>query len=113
MAKRIIDLSIGECDIPDILESVIILDGNSEIKYVDEYEVPYEYEYEVFTSTRENESIPDVIEIKGLKGLNKVINNDDCLPDIGLLDYKDEELNLDLKGVTLRELYKEIFKKIF
>lgn len=112
MAKKIISLSIDESEIPNILESCIILNFNTERKYVDEFEVPYEYEFEVLTSTRENEIIPDVIEIKGLRRLYKVIDKEDCLPEIGSFDYENEELDLNLKNVTLRELYKEILNKV-
>lgn len=110
MAKRILSLSIDKTEYPDILESCIILDSNNKRKYVDEYEVPYQVE--ILTSTRENEIIPDVIEIRGLKQLYEVIDKEDCLPDIGLLDYKNDELHIDVKDVTLRELYKLVLGKV-
>ena len=110
MGKKVISLSIDKSDIESILESCIILDSNDEIAYVDEYEVPYQVE--VLMSTREGMTIPDVIEIKGLSQLYDVIDKEDCLPDVGLLDYKEEELGLNLKDVTLRELYKEVLKKV-
>lgn len=111
MAKRILSLSIEETEYPDIIESCIILDSNNKRKYVDEFEVPYQVE--IITSTRENESMPDIIEIRGIKQLYQVIDKEDCLPDIGLLDYEDEELGIDIKSVTLRELYKIILEKVF
>ena len=52
------------------------------------------------------------IEILDLKKVYKNIDKEECLPDVGLLDYKDDELALDLKDVTLRELYKEVLKKV-
>lgn len=110
MGKKVISLSIDESDIEGILESCIILESNDEIAYVDEYEVPYQVE--VLMSTREGMTIPDMIEIKGLSQLYDVIDKEDCLPDVGLLDYKEEELGLNLKNVTLRELYKEVLKKV-
>ena len=110
MGKKIISLSIDKSDIENILESCIILDSNMEIVYVDEFEVPYQVE--VLMSTREGMTIPDVIEIEGLSQLYDVIDKEDCLPDVGLLDYKEEELGLNLKDVTLRELYKEVLKKV-
>lgn len=110
MGKKVISLSVGESDIESILESCIILDSNDEIAYVDEYEVPYQVE--VLMSTREGMTIPDMIEIKGLSQLYDVIDKEDCLPDVGLLDYKEEELGLNLKDVTLRELYKEVLNKV-
>ncbi|MEG2412576.1 MAG: hypothetical protein RSA29_17135 [Clostridium sp.] len=112
MGKEIISLSIDESDIENVLESCIILDYNNETAYVDEFEVPYEYEFEVLTSTRKNKIVPDVIEIKGLNGLYKVIDKEDCLPDVGLLDYENKELGLNLTNVTLRELYKAILNKV-
>lgn len=108
MGNKVISLSVDKDD--DILESCIILNINEEIAYVDEFEVPYQVE--ILTSTRENQSIPDVIEIKGLKQLYDVINNEDCLPNVGLLDFEDKELGLTLRDVTLRELYKAVLKKI-
>ena len=111
MAKRILSLSIEKTEYTDILESCVILDSNNKRKYVDEFEVPYQVE--ILTSTRKNELIPDVIEIRGLKQLYEVIDKEDCLPDVGLLDYKDDELGVDLKNVTLRELYKAVLEKIF
>ncbi|WP_027640117.1 hypothetical protein [Clostridium cadaveris] len=110
MGKKVISLSVGESDIESILESCIILDSNDEIAYVDEYEVPYQVE--ILMSTRKGMNIPDVIEIKGLNQLYDVIDREDCLPDVGLLDYKEEELGLNLKDVTLRELYKEVLNKV-
>lgn len=110
MGKKVISLSIDESDIESILESCIILESNDEIAYVDEFEVPYQVE--VFMSTRKGMIIPDVIEIKGLRQLYDVIDKVDCLPDVGLLDYEEKELGLSLKDVTLRELYKEVLKKV-
>lgn len=110
MAKEVVSLSVDKSEIPGVLESCIILNSSKERAYVDEFEIPYDFE--VFTSTRKKEKLPDVIEIKGLKQLNEVIDKDDCLPDVGLLDYRDDELNLDLKDVTLRQLYKEVLKKV-
>lgn len=110
MAKEVVSLSVNESEIPGVLESCIILNISKERSYTDEFEVPYDFE--ILTSTRKNEKFPDVIEIKGLKQLNEVIDQTDCLLDIGLLNYKDDELNLDLKEVTLRQLYKEVLKKV-
>lgn len=110
MGKKVISLSVGESDIENILESCIILNYSKEIAYVDEFEVPYQVE--ILTSTRKGESIPDVIEIRGLKQLYEVIDKEDCLPDVGLLDYEEKELGLNLKNVTLRELYKEVLNRV-
>lgn len=110
MGKKVISLSVDKSDIENILESCIILDFNNEITYVDEFEVPYQVE--ILMSTRKGMNIPDVIEIKGLKQLYDVIDKEDCLPDVGLLDYEEKELGLNLKDVTLRKLYKEVLKKV-
>ncbi|MGO5073865.1 hypothetical protein ACTQ4K_07950 [Clostridium sporogenes] len=110
MGKKVISLSIGESDIENIMESCIILNSSNDIAYTDEYEVPYEVE--ILISNRKGINIPDVIEIKGLKQLYEVIDNEDCLPNVGLLDYEEKELGLNLKNVTLRELYKEVLKKV-
>ena len=107
MGKKVISLSIDNYD--DIMESCVILNWNDEIAYTDEYEVPYQVE--ILTNTREGEKIPDVVEIKGLEQLYTVIDKEDCLPDVGLLDYKDDDLGIDLKDVTLRELYKAVLDK--
>lgn len=110
MGKKVISLSIDESDIESILESCIILELSDEIAYVDEFEVPYQVE--ILMSTRKGMIIPDVIEVKGLRQLYDVIDKEDCLPDVGLLDYEEKELGLNLKDVTLRELYKEVLKKV-
>ena len=86
MGRKVISLSINNEDL--IVESCVILQLSKEIAYVDEFEVPYQVE--ILTSTRENELIPDVIEIRGLKQLYEVIDKEDCLPDVGVLDYKDD-----------------------
>lgn len=110
MGKKVVSLSVDESDISNVLESCIVLDYNNETAYVDEFEVPYQVE--ILTSTRDGMDIPDVVEIRGLKQLNEVIDNEDCLPDVGLLDYEEKELGLNFKDVTLRELYKEVLKKV-
>lgn len=94
----------------DTIDSFIWINHNKEFHYVDEFDVPYPYT--VLYNVREGESTPDAIEISNVEELCKVIDKEDCLPDIGLLDYKDDDLGLDLKDKTLREIYKAIFEKI-
>lgn len=106
MGKQVDSISFDHVYNDKILDSCITLDFNTQRKYVDEFEVPYRYT--VLTSTRKNEKFPDSIEISDVKELYKNIDKEDCLPDVGLLDYKDDELGIDLKDVTLRELYKTI-----
>jgi hypothetical protein len=76
----------------------------------DEFDHPYKYEvlYNVDENTEEIESLT----ITGVENLIEVMDKDDCLPDIGLINCKDEELNIDIKNVTLKELLKEIFKNM-
>lgn len=110
MGKKVVSLSIDNSDLENILESCIILESNKETAYVDEYEVPYQVE--ILVSTRKGMNIPDIIEIKGLRQLYGVIDKEDCLPDVGLLDYEENELGLNLKDVTLRQLYREVLNKV-
>ena len=109
MGKQVDNIVFDHVYHDDILDSCITFDFNSEIHYTDEFEVPYKYT--VLTSTRKNEIIPDNIEISDVHELYKVIDKEDCLPDVGLLDYKDDDLGIDLKDVTLRELYKAVLDK--
>lgn len=111
MGKQINSITFDYSYDNKILDSCITLEFNTERHYTDEYEVPYQVE--ILMSTGKGMNIPDVIEIKGLKELYDVIEKEDCLPDIGLLDYEEEELGLNIKDVTLRELYKEVLKRFY
>lgn len=111
MGTRVAYLSIDESLSPGVKDSNICINFNTTRNYTDEFEVPYRYE--VQTHTRKGETLPDAITIIGIEDLYEVIDNEDCLPDVGLLDYKDEDFKLDLKDVTLRELYKEVLNKLF
>ena len=108
MGREVISLSVD--NVNGIKESCIVLQCSNEISYTEEYEVPYKIE--ILVNIRKNKSIPDTIEIIGLEELLKNINNKDCLPDVGLLNYKNNELELELENVTLRELYKSVLEKI-
>jgi hypothetical protein len=110
MGKQVDSVAFDHVYDENILDSCIIFNFNTERHYTDEFEVLYKYT--VLTNTRKNETIPDSIEISDVRELKKVIDTKNCLPDVGLLDYKDEELGLDLKDVTLRELYKEVLNKV-
>lgn len=109
MGKQVDSIVFDHVYSKDILDSCVTLDFNTQRKYVDEFEVPYKYT--VLYSIRKNEILPDNIEISDVNELYKNIDKDDCLPDVGLLDYKDDDLGLDLKDVTLRELYKAVLEK--
>ena len=111
MGKRIENIVISESDYPGILEALITIDFNKKIAFLDEFDVPYRYE--VFTNTEEGREIPNSIEIIGLKELILNIDNENSLPDIGLLDYSDKSLNIDLENVSLREILKEVLNKTF
>ncbi len=110
MGKKIDNIVFDSVYDDKILDSCIILNFNNERHYTDEFEVPYKYT--VLLNTRKKEIIPDSIEVSDINELYKNINKEDCLPDIGLLDYKDDNLGLDLKDVTLRELYKNVLEKV-
>lgn len=109
MGKQVDNIVFDHVYDDNIIDSCITLDFNTQRKYVDEFEVPYKYT--VLYSTRKNEIIPDSIEVSDIRELYKNIDKEDCLPDIGLLDYKDEDLGLNLKDVSLRELYKAVLDK--
>ena len=56
-------------------------DYNSE--YVDEYELPKNYEYIVTTNTEDGKNFPSWVSIANPEGLRDVIDKDDeCLPDL-------------------------------
>lgn len=76
----------------------------------DEFEHPYEHT--VLLNYKEDSEKLHSIEIIDVQELIRVLDKEDCLPDIGLLDYRDEELGLDLKDKTLREVYKAVFQRI-
>lgn len=76
----------------------------------DLFEVPYEGYEVLINQNRLNPIEVHSIEVNGADKLLEVIENEDCLPDIGLLDYEDEEFNV--KDVTLREVYKIVLNKV-
>ena len=80
---------------------------SNESALVDEYEVPDSYKYNVFTYTREGETVPDFIEIANYEWMKNVIYEDEkCLPDIRF-NFEDE------KGITLIDFIKKyIFEDI-
>jgi len=108
MGQKIIGVSLQN-DI-GIFESTCLIKYDDVDIVTDEFETPYDYEV-LLNLDEANNSIQS-IEINGADRLLKVIDNEDCLPNVGLLDYKDDELNLDLKEVTLRELYKEVLNRV-
>jgi hypothetical protein len=89
----------------------IVIDGNVSNCHLnnvykgletDGYEAPYGYDVLMHYNGSSNELC--CIEILDLDLVAKVIDNDDCLPDVGLLDYG------DMKDRTLREIYKSLIE---
>lgn len=76
----------------------------------DEYEHPYGHT--VLLNYKEGSKELHSVEIIDVQELIRVLDKEDCLPDVGLLNYEDEELGLDLRNKTLREVYKAVFEKI-
>lgn len=108
MGKKIV--SFGIDDSIGYVEATCIIKYEDVEILTDEFETPYDYEV-LINFDEETEDIHS-IDVNGADRLLKVIDNEDCLPDAGLLDYKNEELDLNLKDVTLRELYKEVLNKV-
>lgn len=108
MGKKIIGFSIENT--VGYYEANCLIERRSTV--VDEFDTPYEGIEVLVDLDSETEEIICGITVNGADRLLQFIENEDCLPDVGLLDYKEDELGLDLKDVTLRELYKEILKKI-
>lgn len=107
MAKVVESLSLSKLD--DEIISKCCLRSDCDNLETDAYET---LEYEILLHyVGESDELAS-IEILDLKKVYANIDKEDCLPNVGLLNYKDEELNLDLKDVTLRELYKEVLKKV-
>lgn len=107
MGKRVIGISIDNT--LGYLNLACLLKFNQLASETDEFETPYNYDVLI---TREIESNNiKCIEIQYAENLLKVIDKKDCLPDIGLLDYEDSELNLNLKDVSLKELIKKVLEK--
>ena len=108
MAKVVKSLSLIK--IKDEIISKCCFLNNCDNLITDGYETS---EYEVLLHyVGETDNLAS-IEILDVKKVYENIDREDCLPDVGLLDYKDDELALDLREVTLRELYKEVLSKEF
>lgn len=108
MGKRVISVSADNTF--GYLELACLLKFNQLDSETDEFETPYNYGVLITKEVKSNDI--KCIEIQDAEELLKVIDKKDCLPDVGLLDYEDNELNLNLKDVTLKELLKEILNKI-
>lgn len=108
MAKVVKSISLTELN--NEIMSKCCLKCDCDNLLADAYETS---EYEILLHYVGESDELAIVEILDLKKVYRNIDNKDCLPDVGLLDYKDNELNLDLKDVTLRELYKEVLNKIF
>jgi hypothetical protein len=108
MSLKAISCSVSDDYGDNILSSMVSFDTGFVNKHflVSEFENPYQHEVEL--TTADGEKKPENVEVIGLVQLAKAIDKKDCLPDIGLLDYKDEFI--DVHDVTLQELYKEVLK---
>lgn len=107
MAQIVKSLSLTELN-DEIISNCCIIEDCYNLM-TDGYETP---EYEILLHYVGASDKLASIEILDLKKVFKNIDKEDCLPDVGLLDYKDDELGLNLKNVTLRELYKEVLKAL-
>lgn len=108
MGKRIVAFSAD--DSIGYLETCCLIKYENVSLVTDEFETPYNYE--VLLNIAEDTDEIHSIEVNYAENLLNYIDKDDCLPDVGLLDYENEELKLDLKDVTLRELYKKILNQV-
>jgi len=108
MGRKIVGFSIE--DSIGYVEATCVLKYDDVELVTDEFETPYDYQV-LIDIDEETEEIHS-LGVDGADKLLKVIDNEDCLPDVGLLDYKDDDLGLDLKDVTLRELYKNVLNKV-
>lgn len=88
------------------IEATCILERKSTV--VEEFKTPYkDFEVQIDVDF-ETETMIYGVSVIGADKLFNVIDKNDCLPDVGFLDYENKELDIKLKNVTLRELYKEI-----
>lgn len=110
MGQKIIGFSIDNS--VGYIEAACLLRYEDVEIETDLFETPYK-NYEILINRdRLNPAEIQSIEVNGADKLLEVIENEDCLPDVGLLDYEDEELDVDVKDVTLREVYKIVLNKV-
>ncbi|MGL4913129.1 MAG: hypothetical protein ACRC3Y_11950 [Romboutsia sp.] len=86
---------------------------NTNRAFVDEVEIPSKYKYEILECREERTDNLKALIVIYAEELSKVIDNEDSVPEIGLVSYKDDIL--DLKDVSIREVFKKILEmeKIF
>lgn len=106
--KKVIGFSVD--DSIGYIEATCVLEHNGTNIVTDEFHTLYNYQ--VLVDIDENTEIVQSVGVDGADRLLDVIDKEDCLPDIGLLDYENKDLGLNLKDITLRELYKEVLKKV-
>ncbi|MEG1313070.1 MAG: hypothetical protein RSD40_02020 [Bacilli bacterium] len=102
MGRKVLGISLT--DDLGYLELTCTFNFNLNTSETEEFETPYNYDV-LINREVSNDNIKS-IEIQDAEELFKVIDNIDCLPDIGPLDYTDK--NLKLKNISLRDLLKEV-----
>lgn len=108
MARKIVGFSVENS--VGYIEATCVIERKPTV--VDEFETPYEgFEVLIDVDEETEEKIYGVA-VNGADKLLKVIDKEGCLPDVGLLDYENPKLELNLKNVTLKKLYKEILNKV-
>ncbi|MGL4730542.1 MAG: hypothetical protein ACRCW0_03030 [Clostridium sp.] len=108
MGRKIIGFSID--DTIGSIEATCIIERKSTV--VDEFITPYSgFEVQIDVDSETETEIYGV-SVDRADELLKVIDNENCLPDVGLLDYESNDLGLNLKDITLRQLYKEVLIKV-
>ena len=110
MGTKVIGFSID--DSVGYLEAACLLRYEDVSIVTSLFEVPYKGYEVLINQNRLKPSEVHSIEVNGADKLLEVIENEDCLPNVGLLDYEDEELDVNVKNVTLRELYEIVLNKV-
>lgn len=108
MGRKVIGFSLENS--VGCIEATCAIEYEGKNIVTDEFITPYNYQ--VVIDIDEDTEIIQSVGVDGADRLFSVIDKEDCLPDVGLLDYKDDDLKLDLKDVTLRELYKNVLNKV-
>ncbi|WP_194190810.1 hypothetical protein [Clostridium chrysemydis] len=108
MGKQIFGFSVE--DSVGYIEATCIIERKPNV--LDEFVTPYEGFEVLIDVDEETEENIYAVAVNGADKLLKVIDKEDCLPDVGLLDYENNDLKLNLKDVTLRQLYKEVLIKV-
>lgn len=104
MAKEIIDISFDNSLGYLVMTCDFIINTNR--AFVDEIEIPEKYKYEILECREAKTDNLKTIIVNYADELFKAITNADSVPDIGLVNYKDNKINLE--NVTLREVLEKV-----